>query len=80
MDADRAINLFRYDYDVLNEPSTINVASTVVLLTEVFSAADEKRVFAMETTVSDKENIALLVDDSVVQIIAHLQKDGVVGR
>lgn len=73
-------NLFRYDYEVLNNPSTINVASTVVLLTEVYSAADEKRVFAMETTVSDKENIGRLVDEAVGRIVSHMQKDGILGR
>ena len=79
-DADNLVNLFRYDYEVLNNPSTINVASTVVLLTEVFSAAEEKRVFAMETTVSDKENISFLVDEAVSNIVSHMQKNGTVGR
>lgn len=71
------IDLFRYDYEVLNNPSTISVASTVRLSTEVYSAADENRVFAMETTISDKQNIRLLIDEAAAKIVAHLRKDGI---
>lgn len=79
-DAHSAIDLFRYDYEVLNDPSTINIKSTVVLSTEVFSAADEIRVYEMQTTISDKVNINVLIDEAVNSIVAHLQKDGMVGR
>ncbi len=79
-DNESPIDLFRYDYEVLNNPSTINVATTVVLSTEVFSAADEKRVYAMETTISDKENIRLLIDEAVQKIVSHMQKDGMIRR
>jgi hypothetical protein len=79
-DSEPVIDLFRYDYEVLNNPSTINVASTVVLSTEVFSAVDEKRVFAMQTTISDEENVRLLLEEAVEKIVAHLRKEGVVGK
>lgn len=77
---DGAIDLFRYDYEVLNNPNTINVASTVVLSTELYSAADEKRIWAIETTVSDKENVLLLIDDTVAQIAGQLRKDHMIRR
>lgn len=79
-DAHGPVDLFRYDYEVLNNPSTLTVDSTVVLSTEVFSAADEKRIYEVQTTISDKEDIRLIVDESVDSIIAHLRKDGIVGR
>lgn len=79
-DASSAVDLFRYDYEVLNNPSSINIKSTVVLSTEVFSAADEKRVYEMQTTITDKVNITVLIDEAVNSIVAHLQKDGMVGR
>lgn len=74
------VDLFRYDYEVLNNPSTINVESTVVLLTEFYSAADEKRIYAIETTMTDKENVSLLIDETVNAIVAKLQKDQMVAR
>jgi hypothetical protein len=79
-DSEPVIDLFRYDYEVLNNPSTINVASTVILSTEVFSAVDEKRIFAMQTTISDKENVTLLLEEAVEKIAAHLRREGVVGK
>lgn len=79
-DANSAIDLFRYDYEVLNNPKSINIKSTVLLATEVFSAEDEKRVYEMQTTISDKVNITVLIDEAVNSIVAHLHKDGIVGR
>jgi hypothetical protein len=58
----------------------INVASTVLLSTEVYSTADENRVFAMETTISDKENIRLLIDEAAANIVAHVQKRGIIQK
>jgi hypothetical protein len=78
-DDNKPIDLFRYDYEVLNNPKQINIASTVVLSTEVFSAADEKRIFAMETTISDKQDVRVLVDEAVDQIVSHLRRDGIIG-
>ncbi len=75
-----AVDLFRYDYEMLNNPSTINIARTVVLSTELYSAADEKRIWAIETTVSAKENAASLIDDAVAQIAGQLRKDHMIRR
>jgi hypothetical protein len=77
---DGVVDLFRYDYEVLSNPSTINIAHTVVLSTELYSAADEKRIWAIETTISAKENVSLLIDDAVVQIVGQLRKDQMIGR
>ena len=77
---DRPIDFFRYDYEVLNNPETINVARTVVLLTELFAANDEKRIWAIESTVSDKENVTYLIEDVVDMVVGQLRKDRLIGR
>lgn len=74
------VDLFRYDYEMLNNPSTINIARTVVLSSELYSAADEKRIWAIETTVTGKENVPMLIDDVVAQIAGQLRKDKMVRR
>ena len=78
-DNDRAVNLFRYDYDELNEPSVISISSTVTLSAEMFSAADETRMWAIESTIADKENIGQMIDDAADTIISQLRKDKLVG-
>jgi hypothetical protein len=77
---DRPIDLFRYDYEVLNNPESINVETTVVLSTELFAADDEKRIWAIESTVSDKENVSYLIEDAVDMIVGELDKDRLIGR
>lgn len=77
---DRPIDFFRYDYEVLNNPETINVARTVVLLTELFAANGEKRIWAIESTVSDKENVTYLIEDVVDMVVGQLRKDRLIGR
>jgi hypothetical protein len=77
---DGVVDLFRYDYEVFSNPGTINIAHTVVLSTELYSATDEKRIWAIETTISAKENVSLLIDDAVVQIVGQLRKDKMIGR
>ena len=76
---DRPIDLFRYDYEVLNNPDTINVESTVVLGTEFFHAGDEKRIWAVESTITDKENVAYLIEDAVDMIVRELDRQGLIG-
>lgn len=76
----RPVDLFRYDYEVLNNPETINVATTVVLSTELFAASDEKRIWAIESTISDKENVTYLIEDAIDMVVDALRKDRLLGR
>lgn len=74
----QAIDFFRYDYEVLNEPNQINVASTVLLITDFFNAGDARLIWTAESTVSDKENVSYLVDDAAGAIAGKLRRDGLV--
>ena len=76
----RPVDFFRYDYEVLNNPETINVKTTVVLSTELFAADDEKRIWAIESTISDKENVTYLIEDAVDMVVGELSKDRLIGR
>lgn len=72
-------NLFRYDYEELNEPEIIDLSRTVVLTTELFAAADERRVWAIETTSRNKSNIGELIDSSADAIASKLKRDRLIG-
>lgn len=78
--ADRVIDLFRYDYDELTEPGVINVSSTITLSAEMFSGPDETRMWAIESTISDKENVGQIVESAVDTIFGQLRKDKLIGR
>ena len=77
---DRAIDLFRYDYDVLSEPSIINISSTVTLSAEMFSGPDETRMWAIESTIADKENVGQIIESAADTIMDQLKKDNLIDR
>ena len=77
---DRPADFFRYDYEILKNPSQINVAMEVVLLTDFFEASEAKLIWSAESTVFDKENVSYLIDDTVEMIATKLKRDGLIAR
>ena len=74
------INFFRYDYEELNEPVRISFNTTVVLATELFSSADEKMIWAIESSSTDDAVIGVLIDNVAASIVSRLRRDGLIGR
>ena len=70
----RPINFFRYDYEELNEPESFSFDTTVTLATEMFSAADEKMVWAIETSDSNVANAGVLIDRADAAIVSRLER------
>jgi hypothetical protein len=77
--ADRAIDLFRYDYDELMQPGEINISSTVTISAEMFSGPDETRMWAIESTITDKENVGQIIEAAAETIMGQLISDDLVG-
>jgi len=75
----RAVNLFRYDYEELNEPPTLDLSLSVTISTELFAADSSDIVWAIESAISGKDGIDSLVSEAVETIIRQLRKDGLVG-
>ena len=78
--ASRAIDLFRYDYEELRQPGEINISSTVTLSAEMFSGADEVRMWAIESTIADKENVGQIIESAADTIMGQLKKDRLIGK
>ncbi len=79
-EASRAIDLFRYDYEELAEPGEINISSTVTLSAEMFSGPDETRMWAIESTIADKQNVGQIIESAADTIMGQLKKDKLIGR
>lgn len=73
-----AVNLFRYDYEELSEPGRLNLELTVILASELFSAAEEKMIWAIETSYSNAPNVGALIDVTAEKIVGELGGDGLV--
>ncbi len=74
------INFFRYNYEELNEPQSISLNTTVVLATELFSSADEKMIWAIESSSTDDAVVAVLIVYVAASIVGRLRRDGLIGR
>jgi len=46
----------------------------------MFSGPDEARMWAIESTISDKENVGQLIESAADTIMAQLKKDKLIGR
>ena len=79
-EADRVIDLFQYDYEELTQPGEINISSTVTLSAEMFSGADETRMWAIESTIADKENVGQIIESAADTIMGQLKKDRLIGK
>lgn len=73
------VNLFRYDYEELNEPVTFSIDLSVTLSTELFETTNSERMWAMESTISRKENLDDLVNEAAETIARRLKKERLVG-
>jgi hypothetical protein len=71
---------FRYDYEELNDPVTIALDVNVVISSELFSIASGKLVWAIESTISDKASVGMIVFDAADIVAQRLRRDGLVAR
>lgn len=75
-----AIDLFRYDYEEINEPMTLDVNLSLVFTTELFAASDSQRVWAIESSISDKDYLAQVIDEAADIVVRRLKKDRLIGK
>jgi hypothetical protein len=76
----RPANLFRYDYEEINEPVTLSMELNVVISSEVFSAESRDRVWAVESDLSKQASVGVLIVDAVDVVSAQLRKDRIVAK
>ena len=72
------VELFRFDYDELNQPNNIDVSNAVELMTELYSASDQKRIWAIRSTSAGSDSAEEFVDVHASKIVAQLQKDALI--
>lgn len=75
----RPINFFRYNYEELNEPDNLDFSMSVTLVTEVFTASEEKLILSFETSTSQVENIGALINATAQSVVRRLAAEGLVG-
>lgn len=77
---DRPIDFFRYDYEELDEPDDYKFNATAMLLTDLYSAADEKKVWTLEISNKGTDNVGALIDSSAAKVVKRLESDNLIGK
>ncbi len=76
----RALDLFRYDYEELNEPTVLNMTFSVSISTELFAAANSQKVWSIESSISRKDSVDELIDEASETIVRRLRKDKLISN
>ena len=72
------VELFRYDYEELNEPATVSMDLNVVIDVEMFSVKSKGLVWAIESDLSHHESREELMLDAIDIVARELRRDGLV--
>ena len=75
-----AANLFRYDYEELNESATLSMELNIVIGSELFSGASREKVWSIEADIADQASMSVLVIDASSAITSRLRKDGLIPK
>lgn len=73
-------DLFRYDYEEYKEPDNVRISTDVVLLTELYDAAAQRKIWAVESSSFDRESVELIVDGVAKSVAKALGRDNLIGR
>ena len=74
----RAVNLFRYEYEELNEPATLEAGLAVTISSELYAASDGQIVWSVESRIPNQEMISQIVDEAVSTVIKQLKSARVI--
>ena len=74
------LNLFRYDYEELNEPGSISLNVDARLSTELFAAEEGTMIWSIQLESEGADNIGVLIDDTSTRIIDAVERAGYLAR
>lgn len=69
------VDYFLYDHKVLREPDTVKVAHTVIVITNLYDAEDDDRIWTIQSTCFKKTSIAEVFLDEATAIVRQLRID-----
>lgn len=72
-------DLFRYDYEELNDPETIEIDTDITIITELYETAGKNKIWAIESSSQSTDGAGILIDREVAAIMQQLKKDKLIG-
>ncbi len=77
-EADKPLDLFRYDYEELNEPDMLDVNLNITIRSELFALPAGDKLWSVETTLTDVKTLAEIIDSTSAAVVRRLQTDGLI--
>ncbi len=74
------LNLFRYDYQELNEPGDIDLNVDARISTELFAAEEGSMIWGIQVESQGADNIGVLIDDVSNRIVDAVERAGYLAR
>ncbi len=75
-----AFDLFSYDYTKLNSPTNIQLSSAITFVSELYSVADKKKVWSIETLSFDKASVDEQISEQSATIALQVIEDSLLVR
>jgi hypothetical protein len=72
----RNFQLFLYDYEEFNRPAAMSLASTVTLVSELYAAASEEKIWAIESLIFQNDSVTDVIELQARSIAAQIKADG----
>lgn len=76
----QAFDLFGYDYPELNYATSIERAPAITFVTEIYSTADNRKIWSIDTLSFDKATATDLVDEQAATIANQVRQDRILAR
>jgi hypothetical protein len=73
------VDFFLYDHKVIQEPDSVKVAHTVIVVTNLYDAASQDRVWTIQSTCFEKESMSAVLFDEAKAIVRQLRIDQLIG-
>ncbi len=75
-----ALDLFRYDYEELDEPMPIVTSAQVTFAIELYDATSEQMTWSTESIGQRSENIGVLIDETAATVVKQLDRNNFIGQ
>ena len=72
-------DVFRYDYEEHIEPENIRMSTDVVLVTQLYAAAEQKNIWAIKSSSFDRESVGQIIDSVTAAVVKQLKRDNMIG-
>ena len=77
---DRPVDFFRYDYEELDEPPSLEISAEVRIAADLYRVSDEAQIWSAEITNSGADNVGKVIDEVAADVVKRLRRGKHIAR